>query len=293
MEHTEYTVKYHYDHNHVRKPVDFEGISLYQVGRMYCGSGTEIRTHTHADWFELTAVTDGEGEVFTDGVGVPVHPGDIYLSFPHETHGIRSSRTNPLKFDFFSFGTQLSPYNEALDRVMSAFSPANKRIFQDRRVNQAIEEINAECRAYGLLCPELIAALLRQAVVLILRNFLGEAEKPKDEIPKNSAEGLCYQMMYYIDTHIYTMKSLTELSALTGYNYSYLSSLFKDVTSQTLFAYYHGKRMETAKILLTEEHLPAVRVSELLGYSSPCAFNKAFRACFGVPPSAFRRKKEH
>ena len=97
--------------------------------------------------------------------------------------------------------------------------------------------------------------------------------------------------MNYIQTHIFTMKSLSELAALTGYNYSYLSALFKKCTSQTLRSYYSEKRLEAAKTLLKEEHMTAVRAAELVGYASASAFGKAYKARYGISP--LEKEAEH
>ena len=38
----------------------------------------------------------------------------------------------------------------------------------------------------------------------------------------NQAESLCYQIMNYIDTHIFALHSLPDLCGAFPYNYSYL-----------------------------------------------------------------------
>lgn len=65
---------------------DFEGFRLHQIGRLHCGSGMVIGQHLHYGWFEITAVTEGNGEVFTGNIGTKVKAGDIYFSFPCDMH---------------------------------------------------------------------------------------------------------------------------------------------------------------------------------------------------------------
>lgn len=290
-------VKYHLDRNHVQSPIDYGGIRLHQIGRMFCSPGTVVAQHTHLNWFELTIATQGEGEIITNNVPVKIKQGDIYLSLPCDRHMIRSSMSNPLKFDFFSFGTDLEPFKEALDKIAGAFYQANQRVFSDIRLNEIIEELNAEFSSpevmpENLLSGQFIASSLRLAVIHVIRAFL---KLPREKVklkPLSASEELCYQIMNYIDTHIYSIKNLSELTEVTGYNYSYISFLFKKTTSQTLSEYFTKKRMETAKILLTEENMTAVRVSELLGYSSACAFSKAFCAYFAISPGKMKKNKK-
>ena len=129
--------KYHLTQNHLRTPLDFEGFRLHQIGRLHCGSGMVIGQHLHYGWFEITAVTEGCGEVFTGNIGTKVKAGDIYFSFPCDMHDIRSSREAPLKYDFFSFSTEMSPFKEELDGIMERLSPEN-RVFSDRRINRCL-----------------------------------------------------------------------------------------------------------------------------------------------------------
>jgi YesN/AraC family two-component response regulator len=65
-------------------------------------------------------------------------------------------------------------------------------------------------------------------------------------------EILCYKVMNYIDTHIFEIKSLSEVSNYLNYNYSYLTNLFKKTTNMTIIDYYNNKRFEIAKLLINE-----------------------------------------
>ena len=278
--------KYHLSQNYLEKPFEYEGFRLYQIGRLYCGGSMEVKKHTHFGWFEITAVTDGEGEVFTGDVGTKVKAGDLYLSFPNDIHAIRSSREKPLKYDFFSFSTELSPYKEELQNIAERLSPDN-RLFWDRRINRCMEELTIAVDNGGKYGDILAASLIKELLIYLIRDFTPGEEDPKPESvkkPESAAEELCFQLMNYINTHIFTMKGLSELSGLTGYNYSYLSTLFKEVTSQTLRSYYREKRLDAAQTLLKEENMTAVRAAELLGYASASAFGKAYKARFGVSP---------
>lgn len=286
--------KYHLNQNHVHEPIDFEGFRLHQIGRLHCGSGMEVANHRHDDWFEITAATEGNGEVFTDGCGTHVRPGDLYLSFPGDVHAIRSSKSDPLKYDFFSFNTSLSPYKEELEALMHRLSP-EMRLFSDRRINACIEQLTVTVEKNGRYATLLGAALIREILLYILEDFDRTAPEAAPfgaaRSTKPSAKELCFQLMNYIQTHIFTMKSLSELAALTGYNYSYLSALFKKCTSQTLRSYYSEKRLEAAKTLLKEEHMTAVRAAELVGYASASAFGKAYKARYGISP--LEKEAEH
>ena len=97
--------------------------------------------------------------------------------------------------------------------------------------------------------------------------------------------------MNYIDSHVYTIKSLTEISEVTGYNYNYASNIFKAATGETVMNYYRSKRLKSAALLLEEDKLSITEVASLLNYSSVYSFSRAFKERYGVSPSKHSHEK--
>lgn len=231
--------KYHLTQNHLRTPLDFEGFRLHQIGRLHCGSGMVIGQHLHYGWFEITAVTEGNGEVFTGNIGTKVKAGDIYFSFPCDMHDIRSSREAPLKYDFLSFSTELSPFKEELDGIMERLSPEN-RVFSDPAYQPLLGGTHAERRKRRQAYKDAYRLSDKGNSDLYYQRSCGRSSSKAAPYGKpqrgNAAVELCFQLMNYINTHLFSMKSLSELSGLTGYNYSYLSTLIQadNVTDLTL-----------------------------------------------------------
>ena len=278
---------YHLNKMYFTAPLDFDGISVAQIGRLYCNSTTIVDTHLHTDLFELTIVTDGVGTVTTNGIPVAVKKGDIYISFPCDFHKIETDPKLPLKYDFFAFRTTIDPIRETLEQIASLHHPATMRIFRNDQIRQLIGNAIAELNDEQAYSKELLAAIFRQIVIYTLRGFSKSAPaKYPDTVP--SSEVLCYQMMHYIDTHIYTLKNLTELSSILDYSYGYLSAVFKKATGDTLSHYYCKRKLETARLLLLENRMKSTQIAEALNYSSAYAFSKAYKNHFGVSPRACR-----
>ena len=278
---------YHLNKHFFKEPLQYDGISVYQIGRMYCKEGSVVSAHVHTDLYELTIVTSGGGEIVTNGVATTVKRGDIYLSMPCDTHEIRSGGEEALKYDFFAFTCQKEGFKQELEHIMEHYySPVN-RVFQDERVRQMIGDAIAELNGERLFSEELLAALFRQIIIYTIRGFRQIApDKQLDTV--TSAEVLCYRLMNYIDTHVYSMKNLEELSEITGYSYGYLSALFKKTTSQTLAHYYYEKKLDVARLLILEERFSITEISEMLNYASVYSFSKAFHKRFGESPRIYR-----
>lgn len=280
--------RYHLNFSYIMEPRVFGETKLYQIGRLHCADGMEIPTHSHLNWFELTIVTDGEGIVLTNGVSVPVSRGDIYLSFPGDFHGIRSDVSAPLKYDFFAFSTSSAVLLSELEELTRTATPAARRIFRDERVRSLVADALAEIDGNGLYADRILTAAFEQILLYVLRNFR-TLTPARHSVTVGKQEELCYRMMHYIDTHIYTMQGLSDLADAMQYNYSYLSDLFCRVTSDTLLHYYRTRRLEAAKLLLAEGKLSVGEIADLLHYASIYTFSRAFKEAFGHSPAQYRK----
>lgn len=279
--------QYHLDHSFFYEPRQYGSTLLYQVGRRYCDVDTVVAPHLHMPFFELTVVTDGRGTVITNGAETAVSRGDIYLSLPCDTHEIRVDPADPLKYDYIAVASETPVLHEELDALSEAFHSPHARVFQDDRIRRVVGHILSEInddRPYG---DDLLSSLLTQVIIYLIRDFknLPPIENVNTVAP---AEVLCYRLMHYIDTHIYSMKHLEELSQLTGYSYGYLSALFKRTTERTLSGYYQEKRLDAAALLVSDPRLTVTEVADMLNYASVYSFSKAFRKRYGVSPRAWR-----
>ena len=283
---------YHLDHDFRFAPEQplFGELRLIQIGRCYCSRDSIVPAHRHAGWFELTIVTEGAGSVVTNEVPVRVRRGDIYFSFPTDLHEIIPDPDDPIKYDFYSFTCVSPEWQAELDRITSDYAPADRRVFRSEQIQFLVRNAIAEFASTDAIArDELLTALFKQILVYLVREFRPTAAaEPFHEA--NEAEALCYRVMNYIDSHIYTLANLSELSDFTGYSYGYLSLLFKKTTNRTLSEYYHVHRLEAARLLIDENRLKLVDIAAALGYSSLYAFSKAFRNHYGISPRTYKNR---
>lgn len=277
-------MKYRVGRDYIYDPRRLGSILLYQVGRGYCTPGGVVPIHSHRDYVEFTVVTGGEGTVTTNGHPTRVGVGDVYVSFPGDFHEIISDVGAPLKYDFTAIYTTDESLLSALAVIQSDFHSPELRVIKNDKIRSVISGAIAEVSADEEMSEVILEAMFRQILAYMIRSF--HSVKPvKYSSEASEAEGLCYQVMNYIDTHIYTMKSLSEVAEALNYNYNYLSNLYKRTTGDTVMSYYRDRRLEAARLLLLEGRTSVTRVASVLGYSSLYTFSRAFKERFGVPPT--------
>lgn len=283
--------KFHLNKNFRDNPLIFGDLQLIQIGRIHFEPGDVMASHMHNSWFELTIITDGAGSVSTNGISTPVRRGDIYLSYPRESHKIESSESSPLKYDFFSFYTYSEEYIGELEKIVEYFTPYD-RVFSDERVAALVCDAILEFINGGDFSEELLHSLFKQILIFIIRSFKSREAK-RIFYSVTEKEELCYQIMNYIDTHIYTITSLEELGSTLKYNYSYLSTVFKKTTGESISSYYQKKRLDTARLLILENSMKITEIAAALNYSSLYSFSHAFKEKYGCSPKLyFKMQKE-
>ena len=99
-------------------------------------------------------------------------------------------------------------------------------------------------------------------------------------------------MTEYIDSHLGDDLSLTTLAQIGGFNASYLSRLFKQVTGQSPSEYILQKRMNLAKSLLAETNIKIQDIAAQTGYLSAHSFTRTFRNETGISPTDWRMSNQ-
>lgn len=282
---------YHIYNEYFDKPIEFGDIYLVQLGRISCKGGAIFPPHVPLNRFELTVVTGGKGTVGANGKNVDVKEGDVFLSLPSDVHVITSDAENPLKYDFFAFYTVNEQLNSELNHICVKFREPEMRLFSDSVIASQVALCIAEfANKNSFLTENLTKNIVQQIVVYLIRNFQNKRTLGS-YINLSSADTVCYNLMNYIDTHIFSIKNLNEIAEATNYNYSYLSSLFKKTTGQTLSKYYHNCKLRTAKKLIEENRMKISEVAEFLNYSSIYVFSRAYKNKYGFSPK-FSKKNE-
>ena len=71
----------------------------------------------------------------------------------------------------------------------------------------------------------------------------------------------------------------------------YLSHYFTDKTGLQLNAYIRDKRIQKAKLLLTNSDYSLQQISDMAGFSSVSYFHTSFKNACGVTPQQYRQGK--
>ena len=148
-----------------------EALLIYQIGTLYCDEKTGYDTHMHKNFFELTAVTGGQGEVSANGNPIAVRSGDIFLSYPFDTHKIVSDPADPLRYHFLAFDTVNEPFRYQLERVTKEFTAPAERLFCDGEILSSLGRAVYELDGGEAFHTEYCSRLLDCVLIRLLRHY--------------------------------------------------------------------------------------------------------------------------
>ncbi len=278
-------MNYHYE-PYCNDPMPYGCIDLLQIGSSHFPPKAAINLHTHKGFFELTVVTLGRGVISANNSSVPVEQGDIFVSFPYDTHSIEADEHDGMNYMFFAFFLKDPALLADMEKISALRLATDERVIRSDTTSSLLTSAIAELGKERLHQRAYLEALFSQIVIHVIRAF--NKQGPAVFAPGRQEE-LCYQVMDYINTHIYSITSLTEIADLFRYDYTYLSKIFTKTTSQSISEYYRQRRLEVARALIHEEALSLSEIAERLQYSSIYSFSKAFKNQYGLSPRDYKK----
>jgi AraC family transcriptional regulator len=95
----------------------------------------------------------------------------------------------------------------------------------------------------------------------------------------------------YLAAHLADDVTLAELAALVHLSPAHFCRAHKQATGHSPLQSLTALRVERAKTLVADPHLPVIEVAAACGYKSPSAFAQVFRRETGMTPTEWRRRR--
>lgn len=262
-------------------PVETENYTVVQVAESVFFGGLESSTHRQHCDIEITLALTGTLTSSSDGREERVEKGSAYFSFRGEAHGLFAKSSCRFLTLAVNVKEKMQPLLSALterfseSRVFPLFDPTGI-------LARILSEFSGERRPFF---EEYLDALIGSLLISAVRPDMTEV------VLDTPCEDRMAEVMNYIDCHYLSICSAEELSRF-GYSYHYICERFKQIYAVTPGAYLLSKRMDHASRLLSEGK-SVLEVAQLLGYSSPYNFSRAFKRHTGYAPSQYRAENEN
>jgi len=262
---------------------------LFQVGEALCVEDTIIEEHKQ-HYFEITYAYEGKGLSYVNEHAETLEKGDCFLSFPNETHTIKSDEHDPLRFIYLSFfAKEKSHGNTLMKWIYKNCKENTDRKYRVKNLQSLLLNLLNEVRNEDNYSPRVMGFLLEQILVECCRTISKNDTLSAPFQPSDKAI-LTHDIISYIDENVASIQTLSDLESVFFYDVRYLSKCFLSQAGISLGQYFLSRKMETAKKWL-QDGKTSTQVSDELGYSSIHAFSRAYKKYFGRTPSQDRKKE--
>ncbi len=281
-----YNNKFRFDDVMWQSPFITENFGITQLGEVYCEKDISPPEH-YQQFYELTFVVSGHGYGCTDGIRCELTPGTVYLSCPGEYHAIVSNREDSLRFKFVAFFARSQKAEKLLEDVLSHYRQKDRRSWRSAESFGVMRSLLDIYRKADTMYEVLTDLELQKLLVYTVCS----AELPEQKPVKPRENNILFNLVSYIDINFLSITSIKALSNQFGYDYQYISKIFKSAFGVCIREYIVNKKLEHAKLLLTKERKTVTEVSDILGYCAPNNFSRAFKLAYGLSPRQFQKQE--
>lgn len=188
-----------------------------------------------------------------------------------------------------AFGFESSHFREVLEEARSGrdafdFGRLHEGHFALPQLGGLLDRMWADAadRGGGRLLAESMAL---QVLALLARAAEGAAVQARGGLAPWAER----RVRDFMHDHLARDTSLSELAALVGLSPFHFTRMFKQSAGASPYAYLRRLRAERACVLLATTDLPVIEIALTVGYDTPQAFARMFRAEAGTSPSQWRR----
>ena len=237
-------------------------VPLYS-GREDCLPGHKFGPHIR-DHYLIHFCRSGAGTI-TDKFGThKVREGDLFIIRPGEVTVYTADEMNPWHYFWLAFRGDLAG---AFDTDRTVYPCPGELIERIRR-----------------LCESVICAPHPYTALLFDLSYSLFSVKDTEHRQLSAAEK-------YIEYNYYERDlSIEDIASACGYDRSHLYRLFKQVLGVGIKERLTEVRMTHANDFLSKGYSVS-ETAEMVGYSDPFSFSRAYKKHYGYPPSMFKSKE--
>lgn len=268
-------------------------VEVSQVIRDY--EYSMVARHFH-DTYELYYLLEGQRYYFIDRQTYLVKAGDVVMIRPnqiHKTSMAQESYHNRILLQID--GRAMDPFLKAcgmggMEEVyaqdaMILSVPEKERPDIEELLFRIRKEMKERLSQYEVRVKLKLAELF----LMLLRSqkrvpFLEENQKVETWKHKK-----VHEVADYLLNHPETEESLEELAKRFYISKSYLSRIFREVTSFTVNEYKNINRIKKSQQLLNHSTYSVTEISELLGFENLTYYERVFKKYAGVTPLKYRK----
>lgn len=218
----------------------------------------------------------GYGTAVIDGKEFKVSPGKCYVVHPGSVLTLKADANEPRRALWCIFGG-----TRAGEILYNAGITSDSPFAPDDRFEELFSILK---RLYDIrLQNDMGSEVIKTAY---LYEFLGVLARGKADVGRNL---LAERAVGIMETEYHSDITVSDVAAELGFDRSYFSTVFKEYTGVSPYAYLTTIRIKRASDLLTGGNQSVSEIAEAVGID-PHNFSRIFKREMGISPLDYRRK---
>lgn len=244
------------------------------------------------DFPEMLYVIEGSPLVYLDGVPYNVNKGQILIYAPDAIHAVASAA----KAYIFSFRCNSQVLSKLFNQVITLNDNENETLLSlmTEHVKNFKPRTRIENRSGMMLAENADAfslSILKKKLELFFEKITDRIVPSSEVQPLSDNETSFQKILEYMNNHLHTRLSLTDIAIAHNMSVSALKLLFQEYNVESPINFFNNLKMTEAKRLLIESSQSITAISESLGFSSVHYFTQFFKNKSGMSPSEYRHLK--
>jgi YesN/AraC family two-component response regulator len=269
---------------YVKTPLSsvFNVRAVYTIHYFKYGQQFAFEGERHPFW-EFVYIDSGTAKILAEDHEFDLCQGEGYFHKPDEYHSIKTDN-NFANSVIISFEC-LSPTMRAFENCRITLSQPEKDLL-GKIVNECSKCYSDKLNALYLSKMHPIAdapfggqqliKLYVEQLLLFLHRSLTSGEKQKSESHRTSFE-LTDKIKEILENNVYGNVSLDEIASTLFFSKTYIKTVFKKNTGQSIMQYFTSLKIDEAKKLISYNKYTFTEIAYKLGYSSLYYFSRQFK----------------
>lgn len=230
------------------------------------GEAISFPIHLHRA-FECFVQTEGRTLITIDGKEYELNPSDAVLIFPYQVHSYQKIEKG--KYSILIFAPEI---------VAEFAKKTNKKLPANNLFHYEIKSLDEPSNLFlqKSQCYEICGVFDKEC------EYFKQAESAGDDIIK--------ELLLFIENNFRAECSLKSAAYATGYDYAYISKLFKRRLGIPFKKYVNMLRINEGKQLLISTSKGIMEIMEECGFSCLRTFNREFKELTKSTPTEYRLK---
>lgn len=263
---------------------DFSVVPQLRVERLYTffyhekERGFVFSGESHS-MLELTYVDQGTVHSVVDGKDLLLGQGDMVLYAPNQWHMQYADKEAAPRFITVSFDASGADISSLFGRVIKPPQSTAALLQQMLREQEKMDSYSCD----------MIALLLTQILLLLLRSADVMEEKPKSSNSFNNENLMIRRAQQFISEHVRERLSVPTVARSVDISPSYLTALFHKHLQISPGEYIRRIKLQESKQMIREDSLNFTQIAAALQYSTVHHFSRQFKENFGITPTEYAK----